>query len=364
MIVISQNRAILGAMKYQTDDWYRPEISRKELKELMQRDDAKGLIDFGLWGLFLVASGYLAYAALGTYWVIPAFFLYGTIYSSCDARWHECAHGTPFRTRWLNEFFYRLSSLMNMREGTYMRWSHTRHHTETIQVGADPEIQVMRPANLNNVILDFLWLPGAFAMLKMMMLHALGVVTKEARDFVPQSEWCPMIWWSRLYVLIYVGMIAWSIAVKSWLPLLYFPLGRLYGGWLHQLFSLTQHAGLAEDVRDHRLNTRTLKLNPFYRFLYFNMNYHIEHHMFPMVPFHALPRLSERIQKDLPRQYASLIDAYQEIVPVLIRQSRDADYFLLRELPEQNQSSSLSEAKSQPSAEQRRESPRGDVSHV
>ena len=79
------------------------------------------------------------------------------------------------------------------------------------------------------------------------------------------------------------GMIAWSVAVKSWLPLLYFPLGRLYGGWLHQLFALTQHSGLAEDVRDHRLNTRTLNLNPFFRFLYFNMNYHIERHMFPMV---------------------------------------------------------------------------------
>jgi len=351
-------------MKHQTDDWYRPQISRKELKDLMQRNDAKGLIDFGLWGLLLVASGYLAYAALGTYWVIPAFFIYGTIYSSCDARWHECAHGTPFRTRWLNEFFYRLSSLMNMREGTYMRWSHTRHHTETIQVGIDPEIQVMRPANLTNVILDFLWLPGVFAMLKMMTLHALGIITKEARDFVPKSEWRPMIWWSRLYVVIYMGMIVWSIAVRSWLPLLYFPLGRLYGGWLHQVFALTQHAGLAEDVRDHRLNTRTIKLNPFFRFLYFNMNYHIEHHMFPTVPFHALPRLSERIQKDLPRQYNGLIDAYREIVPVLIRQSSDANYFLLRELPEQDRSSGLAEANPQPVTEQSNEKKRGDVSHV
>ena len=351
-------------MKHQTDDWYRPQISRKELKDLMQRNDANGLIDFGLWGLLLVASGYLAYAALGTDWVIPAFFIYGTIYSSCDARWHECAHGTPFRTRWLNEFFYRLSSLMNMREGTYMRWSHTRHHTETIQVGIDPEIQVMRPANLTNVILDFLWLPGVFAMLKMMTLHALGIITKEARDFVPQSEWRPMIWWSRLYVVIYLGMIAWSIAVKSWLPLLYFPLGRLYGGWLHQVFALTQHAGLAEDVRDHRLNTRTIKLNPFFRFLYFNMNYHIEHHMFPTVPFHALPRLSERIQKDLPRQYKGLIDAYLEIVPVLIRQSSDANYFLLRELPEQNGSSGLAEANPRPVTEQSNEKNRGNVSHV
>jgi hypothetical protein len=108
-----------------------------------------------------------------------------------------------------------------------MRWSHTRHHTETIQIGLDPEIQVMRPANLTNVVLDFLWLPGAFAMLKTMTLHALGILTKEARDFVPESEQRPMMWWSRLYMMIYLGMAAWSIAARSWLPVLFFPLGHM-----------------------------------------------------------------------------------------------------------------------------------------
>jgi len=82
------------------------------------------------------------------------------------------------------------------------------------------------------------------------------------------------------------------------------------------------------------------------------------------VPFHALPRLSERIQKDLPRQYKGLIDAYLEIVPVLIRQSSDANYFLLRELPEQNGSSGLAEANPRPVTEQSNEKNRGNVSHV
>jgi fatty acid desaturase len=315
------------------EDWYRPEIPRKELKWLMTRDDARGLANFGLWLACLAASGSLANASVGSLWVIPAFFLYGTIYSSCDARWHECAHGTPFRTRWLNEAFYLLSSIMNMKEGVYMRWSHTRHHTETIMVGLDPEIQVMRPANLARVLLDFLWIPDAVQMFRVMVWHACGVPTREATDFVPQSEWRKMFWCSRAYLMVYAGMIAWSVALRSWLPLLFFPMARLYGGWLHQIFSLTQHAGLAENVRDHRLNTRTVNMNPIFRFLYFNMNYHIEHHLFPMVPFHALPKLHERVQHVLPHTYSGLIDAFREIVPVLIRQSKDANYFILREIP-------------------------------
>ncbi len=124
-------------------------------------------------------SGYLAYLSVGSRWVILAFFVYGTIYSSCDARWHECAHGTPFRTRWLNETFYLLSCLMNMKEGTFTRWSHTRHHTETIMVGLDPEIQVMRPADLSRVLLDFLWIPDAIHMFRVMIFHAAAVPAKK-----------------------------------------------------------------------------------------------------------------------------------------------------------------------------------------
>ena len=321
-------------MIQQSDDWYRPDIPRKELKELMRRDDVKALIDFGIWGMCLAGSGYAALVSVGSYWAIPAFFVYGTIYSSCDARWHDCAHGTAFKTRWLNETFYLLCCLMNMKEGTFTRWSHTRHHTETIMTGLDPEIQVMRPADLRRVLLDFLWIPDAIQMLRVMVVHALGVPSKEAKEFVPQAEWRKMFWWSRVYLFIYVSMMVWSVWTRIWLPVLFFPLARLYGGWLHQIFSLTQHAGLAENVRDHRLNTRTVELNPVLRFLYFSMNYHIEHHMFPTVPFHALPRLQERLQPYLPRAYSGLADAYREIIPALIRQSKDANYFVLRELPE------------------------------
>jgi fatty acid desaturase len=74
-------------------------------------------------------------------------------------------------------------------------------------------------------------------------------------------------------------------------------------------------------------------MNPVFRFLYWNMNYHVEHHMFPMVPYHALPRLHAEVARDMPRPYASLLAAYREIVPTLLRQMREPDYYVRRELP-------------------------------
>ena len=55
-----------------------------------------------------------------------------------------------------------------------------------------------------------------------------------------------------------------------------------------------------------------------------------------MVPFHALPKLHDRVQSEMPHTYSGLLEAFKEIVPTLIRQSKDATYFVLRELPQTN----------------------------
>jgi len=71
------------------------------------------------------------------------------------------------------------------------------------------------------------------------------------------------------------------------------------------------------------------------RFLYWNMNYHVEHHMFPTVPYHALPRLHEAVKDDCPPPYANNWAAWREILPALYKQWRDPTYYVRRELPAQ-----------------------------
>jgi MocE subfamily Rieske [2Fe-2S] domain protein len=110
-------------------------------------------------------------------------------------------------------------------------------------------------------------------------------------------------------------------------------LPSIYGAWLMPIYSLTQHAGLAENVLDHRINCRTVYMNPVSRWIYWNMNYHVEHHMFPLVPFHALPRLHEAIKSDCPPPYPSLLTAWKEIIPALLRQMSDHAYHVKRKLP-------------------------------
>jgi fatty acid desaturase len=76
-------------------------------------------------------------------------------------------------------------------------------------------------------------------------------------------------------------------------------------------------------------------MNPVFRFLYWNMNYHVDHHMFPMVPYHALPQLHEAIKADCAPAYPGTVAAYAELIPALLRQTTDPAYHVVRPLPPQ-----------------------------
>lgn len=316
-------------------EWYATPIPRQRLKELMKRKDGPAIRDTIIWFFSLVCSGFLAYLSWGTWWSVPAFALYGVLWASPgDSRWHECGHGTAFKTPWMNEVVYHIASFMIFRPATSWRWSHSRHHTDTIIVGRDPEIVAPRPPVWRILLMEIFRLYAAPREIVRTVKHAFGTLDREERDYVPASERRKCYREARVVLLILVSVVAWSIYSKSILPLMFIGLPAFYGNFLVLLFGMSQHLGLKEDVLDHRLNTRTIYMNPILRFLYWNMNYHLEHHMFPTVPYHALPALHEAMKHDCPKPCSSLWTAFREIIPALVRQRKDPSYTIVRPLPE------------------------------
>lgn len=315
-------------------EWYHTDVSRKAMKELMQRSDGPAIRDTIIWLAVIVGSAAGIVWFWGSWWTVPFLFVYGVLYgSSSDSRWHECGHGTAFRTRWMNDVVYHIASFMLMRNPVQWRWSHARHHTDTIIVGRDAEIAVMRPPDLLKAALAFTGILDFRYSLPTLVRQAFGTLSDEEKSYIPEMEQHKAVVAARWHVAIYVATIAVAITLRSWIPLVLIGLPRLYGTWHMVTTGLLQHIGLADNVVDHRLNTRTVYMNPISRFIYWNMNYHVEHHMFPMVPYHALPRLHELIKHDLPQPNPSMWHAYREVWPVLLRQLKYEDYYLKRELP-------------------------------
>jgi fatty acid desaturase len=315
-------------------EWYHSDVPRSVMKELMKRSDGPAIRDTMIWFALLFGTAAGGIYFWGTWACIPFFVVYGVVYgSSCDSRWHECGHGTAFRTLWMNEAIYQIGSFMVIRNPVTWRWSHARHHTDTYIVGRDAEIVWMRPPKTLIAALGLFDFFGSFNSLKTLMQNAVGKLSPDEKNFIPENEWPKTVFAARVHVTIYLTALVVALAMQSWLPLMLIGLPRVYGSWHMVMCGHLQHAGLADNVLDHRLNSRTVYMNPFSRYIYWNMNYHVEHHMFPMVPYHALPRLHQLIKNDLPPPNTSIIDAYREVFASLRRQKLDPEYAYRKELP-------------------------------
>ena len=314
--------------------WCAAQIPRKRMKELTARSDGPALRDTALWLGLILCFGALGVAAWGTWWAVPVLAAYGTLYGgSSDARWHEAGHGTAFKTRWMADALYQVASFMVLRRPTVWRWSHSRHHSDTIIAGRDPEIASPRPPSFLDLGLNLFALKNGAEELAGVFRNACGRLGAEEETFIPETERRKVYREARIWLAIYAVVVLCCVATRSVLPAVLVGLPSFYGAWFYVFTGLTQHAGLAEDVLDHRLNSRTVMMNPVLRFLYWNMNHHVEHHMFPMVPYHKLPALHAEIRADLPYVYPSIWAAYKEIIPTLLRQRKDPAYFIRRELP-------------------------------
>jgi Na+-transporting NADH:ubiquinone oxidoreductase subunit F len=315
-------------------DWYQCPVPRETMRKLLERRDGPALRDTLLWFALILGLAAATWALWGSWWALLPYALYAVLYASTsDSRWHEAGHGTAFKTDWMNNALYEIASFMVMRESTVWRWSHTRHHSDTIIVGRDPEIAVPRPPDLKGIAMAFFNLGVYPKYFRHLARHARGRMTADEKTYIPESEFPKIYLKARIAFGVYFAVLVLALATRSFLPLFLIGLANLFGSWLMVVYGLTQHAGLAEDVLDHRLNCRTVYLNPIHRYLYWNMNYHVEHHMFPLVPYHALPQLHAAVKDDCPTPYPSLFSAWREIVPSVWRQVKDPAHHVKRQLP-------------------------------
>jgi fatty acid desaturase len=326
-------------------NWYKPNIDKKTLKELSKRSDLKGTIDITLFIVALILSGYLCIISWGTLWSIPALLLYGNIfYCKIISIQHETNHETYFKRRSLNKFFYHITSLLGGFEAVRWKWSHFHHHTYTIfthEEVYDYENNSPKPTEPIRFLLNFLPLGPIINIQKIrhfthfeIIKHSFGIITPVVKVSVPEKEIKKIIYSSRVYLGFWLLVILSSVLLQSWLPIIMIILPPFYGNTVLMICGMTQHAGLADNIKDHRKSTRTVIMNPFFSFLYSNMEYHIEHHIFPKIPCHNLKKFHKIVKNQMPEPHYGIISAYRSIIPAIFKQSKDKNYFIDVKVPD------------------------------
>jgi fatty acid desaturase len=310
------------------DAWFAPSLDPNVLRGLMRRTNGHGLLTLGAWIALCVATGYLVVASRHSWWVLPAMLLYGGVLSFAYAASHECAHGTAFKSRWLNEAVFWLTSLIFIEEPLYRRYSHAGHHTNTWFNGVDPQKPYGNPMTVLQYVIvtagPSLYLDAARQLLR----HGRGRFTDAERAFLPTSEIGKVARNSRIMGACYGTLLLSGLVFSSAWPFLLYFLPRWLGGPIINSYINTQHMCMAEDLRDHRQTTRSIRSSWLGRVLYWNMNYHIEHHLYPSVPFHALPNLNGQIRTQLPTPVSGVVAANLEILAAIARQARDPGFNL------------------------------------
>ena len=341
--------------------WYRCPIDRNRLIELSRRSDARGLFlalgHLGLLGL----TGFLAWYFFNSeHWigVIISVFLYGSFAGFTAAPHHELCHGSVFKTKWLNEFFLRIFSFLGWQQFPIYRFSHAYHHRFTLHPAGDrEEVMPEKPS------LQFFYLLQLFTINLFGGYQSRGVIPV-LRNTInlaldrfdnPFNYWGPELYqehprerrqarnWARILLGLHGLVIVASIASGQWILAVLISGGPFIGNWYRYSVGVTQHCGLRSDVPDFRKCSRTVKLDPFTEFLYWHMNWHLEHHMYAAVPCYNLKTLHLELADTMPHP-RTLRSAWREMRETWRRQQSDPTYAFDTPVPAGTDSASDSSA--------------------
>jgi len=322
-------------------NWYRTKISKEQMKEVHRRSDFLGAVQtLGYLGLIAMTftAAMLSSIYLPWYCTLGFIFLHGMAASFLINGIHELGHGTVFKTRWLNGAFEQLLAFMAWFNHISFQNSHQRHHRYTLHPPDDLEVVLPMRLVAKDVLLKGIMLPH----------HIYGRIKGTARIMCGRfvGEWeqtmfpegddkarRPVIRWAWYLYFGHLSILIVSILMGWWLVPILTTFSSFYGGWLQMLCNATQHIGLSDEVDDFRLNSRTIKLNPLLEFVYWRMNYHIEHHMYAAVPCYRLAKLHEYIKHDLPPTHHGLVSVWKEVYEIQKRQEADPAYQHVPELP-------------------------------
>ena len=313
-------------------DWYRTPLPRETLAALNRRSDLKGLVQsLGILGLFLLSGGAAWYASLHFPWPLTLLlvFVHGSFYGFAINAVHELSHRSVFRTRMLNEIFVHFFAFLGMNSVVYFRTSHLLHHLYTLHPPDDLEVVLPLEYNLRCFLKTAFINPRSVRFkFQTLIRWSRGRFAEgyEGDVLFPPTEperQRAIIREARFLLGGHVLLALISLVTGQWMLTLLITFANFYGDWLLFLCNNTQHVGLMDNVPDYRLCTRTFFLNPFLRFLYWNMNYHIEHHMYAAVPCYNLRKLHDAIAHDLPSCTDGLLATWREIVSIMRKQHED-----------------------------------------
>ena len=308
--------------------WVKVKISPDDLRRFTARSNAKGLCQSLGFLLLIAATGWLSYHAFSRgYWVpmAAALYVHGTFYSMFGAALHELSHNTVFASRWLNVGMTALFGWLFWPFNPHLyRLSHQGyHHRYTLHQGSDgedvPNYVRLTPRLFFDLFVRVIQLRGLVENLARLVTLKPTSKGWRGRGY-PLDTWEQFVlqrasdkerrqvrrlgWFCLISHALFVGLCVY--AGLWFLPVL-ITFAPFYGaGFLGFMCGIHQHAACEPNHPDFRVSCGDAILDPLSSFLYWRMEFHIEHHMFAAIPCYNLRRFSRFVADQLPPKQRAL----------------------------------------------------------
>jgi fatty acid desaturase len=268
-------------------------LSADDRAMLTGRTNRHGLVRFAIhFGLILALGA--AILAEVRFWpvLLP---IQGILIVFLFTALHEAIHGTAFHSDRLNRAVATISGFLVLIPSVWFRYFHFAHHRHTHDPDNDPELMSPKPETLRQYLVYLSGIPLWTSMAKTIITNALGMADE---PYVPAKGTAKVRREARLTLTAYGVLAVVSVALGSAALLWAWVVPVLLGQPFLRAYLLAEHARCPH-VANMLENTRTTFTNWVVRFIAWNMPYHAEHHAYPAVPFHRLPRFHQIVRDHL-----------------------------------------------------------------
>jgi fatty acid desaturase len=290
-------------MKIKSTTWYRSldaetKAAIRECHRISPIWNLTPLLFLLLW----VGFGALIMADVHWSLTLPAYFAIGVILHAYFSLMHEGMHGNFFRNRRWDRWYGFVTGLPTLYPVSEYRINHLLHHKHTrSEEDPDEVLHISRNRTFQSLIFYAMYPAGVLFYLLHIPLTAYtrGPLKERIRAAV-----------ERVSIVLFVcvlSAVAWEfgfldVLVHCW----FIPL--VVTGVLASIRICGEHQMTGGD---HPLRqARTVTSNWFCSFCNVHLNYHLEHHLFPGVPWYNLPKLHRVLSPEYKRHQASVYRSY------------------------------------------------------
>ncbi|MCK8497332.1 fatty acid desaturase family protein [Myxococcus fulvus] len=284
-------------------------LSPQSLREL-ERVDARHLPRLVLFLLLQGVSAWLVVLLARDGDSVASWLVRLPLYLVCAAALHgislfthEAVHGGLSSRPWLNRLGGMLCAWPVLQNFAAYKVLHLRHHRD-LGGGLDPD----HYANYTGRR----WLELAMHLGRLLLGYPAYITMIPILGFKhgtpSERRWIAF----EVAMVLVAGVLAarfvpWQVLLHAWV------LPMVIINTLVNIRGMSQHTFLTENTHPVR-GSRTILSNPVTRFFMCNENYHLEHHLYPRVPWYNLPALHQSLRAELVAQGAPFIPSYFSFV--------------------------------------------------